>query len=90
MHGDHFILMKNSETLNAYVTHIRQVAVLLGNGKPQVLEVFENTVPAGLYWVLFPLEDLRQAVETAKKILTKEKRDRQLADQSSPTPFMNM
>ena len=40
-------------------------------------------LPTRLYWVLFPIEDLRQAVETAKRILTKEKIDRQLAGQSS-------
>ena len=34
--------------------------------------------------------DLRQAVETAKRVLMKEKIDRQLAGQSSLTPFMNM
>ena len=28
---------ENRETLDAYVTHIRQVATLLGYGKPQVL-----------------------------------------------------
>ena len=40
--------------------------------------------------VLFPIEDLRQVVETAKRILTKEKINRQLAGQSSTTPFMNI
>ena len=34
--------------------------------------------------------DLRQAVETAKRILTKEKIDRQLTGQTSLTPFMNI
>ena len=33
---------------------------------------------------------MRQAVETAKRILTKEKLDRQLAGQSSSTPFINI
>ena len=47
-------------------------------------------LPTRLYWVLFSMEDLRQVVETAKRILTKEKRDRQLAGQSSSTPFMSM
>ena len=55
------------------MTHIRQVVTLLGYGEPQMLEVFKNTLPAKLYWLLFPIEDLRQAVETAKRILTKEK-----------------
>ena len=34
--------------------------------------------------------DLRKAVETAKRILTKEKIDRQLAGQTSSTPFMSI
>ena len=34
--------------------------------------------------------DLRQVVEMAKRVLTKEKIDRQLAGQSSLTPFMIM
>ena len=34
--------------------------------------------------------DLRQAVEMAKRILTKENIDRQLAGQTSMTPFMNI
>ena len=51
---------------------------------------FKNTLPTRSYWVLFPIEDLRQAVETAKRIVTKKKIDRQLVDQSSFTPFMNI
>ena len=76
---------RNTETLDYYVICIRQVAALLGYSEPQLLEVFKNTLPAKLYWVLFPIEDLRQAVETATGILTKEKIDRQLAGQSSST-----
>ena len=62
----------------------------LGYGKPQVLEVFKNTLPTKFYWVLFSIEDLRQAVGTAMRILTKEKIDRQLAGQSSLMPFINI
>ena len=54
-----------------------------------MLEVFKNTVHSRLYWVLFPIEDLRQAVEMAKRILMKEK-IRQLAGQSSSMSFMNI
>ena len=39
---------------------------------------------------MFPIEDLRQAVETAKRILTKEKLDKQLTGQTSTSPFMNI
>ena len=70
--------------LDTSVTRIRQVARLLGYGEPQVLEVFKNTAPNRLYWVLFPINNLREMVETAKRFLTKEKIDRQLAGQSQP------
>ena len=52
--------------------------------------MFKNTLPTKLYWILFPIEDLRQAEEIAKRILTKEKLDRQLTGQSSSIPFMNI
>ena len=32
-----------------------------------MLQVFENTLPTKLYLVLFPIDDLSQVVETAKK-----------------------
>ena len=81
---------ENMETIDAYVTCIRQVAALLGYGELQILEVFKNTFPTKLYWILFPIGGLRQVVETAKRILTKEKLDRQLTRQSSSTPFMSI
>ena len=43
-----------------------------------------------MYWILFPIEDLRQAVETANRILTKEKLDKHLTGQSSSTPCMSI
>ena len=73
-----FSFDENTETIDSYVTQIRQVAKLLGYEVPQILEVFKNTLPTKLYWILFPIEDLRQAVETAKRILTNEKIDNQL------------
>ena len=80
---------ENVEMLDAYVTRIRQVVRLLGYWELQVLEVFKNTVPNRLYWVLFPTDNLREVVETAKRFLTKEKIDRQMTEQSS-TPFMKL
>ena len=77
-------------TIDAYIHFIRQVTKLLGYQEPQILEVFKNTLPTKLYWILFPIMNLRQAVETAKGILTKEKIDRQLAGQTSSTPFMSV
>ena len=74
-----FSFDENRETIDAYVTNVRQVAALLGYGEPQILEVFKNTLPTKLYWILFPTEDL-----------TKERIDRQLSGQSSFTPLMSM
>ena len=85
-----FTFDENTETIDSYVIRIRQVANHLGYGKPQILEVFKNTLPTKLFWVLFPIEDLRQAVDTAKRILTKEKLDKQLMGQTSTSPFMSI
>ena len=53
-----FTFDENTETVDTYVTCIRQVAAPLGYGEPQILEVFKNTLPTKLYWILFPIEDL--------------------------------
>ena len=81
---------ENSETIDSYVIWIRQVATVLGYGEPQILEVFKNTLPTKLYWILFPIEDLRQVVDKTKRILTKEKLDKQLIGQTSTSLFMNI
>ena len=82
--------MKNTETIDTYVTQIKKVVTRLGYGEPQILEVFKNALPTKLYWILFPIEDLRQALETARRILTKERLDKQLAGQASTGPFMSI
>ena len=58
--------------------------------EPQFLEVFKNKLPKQLYWIIFPIEDLRQGVDIAKRILTKEKLDGQLTGQTSTSPFMSI
>ena len=58
---------ENTETIDSYVTYIRQVGTCLGYGEPQILEVFKNTLPTKLCWVLFPIDDLSQMVEMAKE-----------------------
>ena len=85
-----FTFDENTETIDSHVIWIRQVATLLGYGEPQILEVFKNTLPTKLYWILFLIEDLRQAVDTVKRILTKEKLDKQLTGQNSTIPFTNV
>ena len=61
------------KNIDTYVHCIRQVANLLGYQELQVIEVFKNTLLTKLYWVLFPIDNLRLVVETAKRMLTKEK-----------------
>ena len=85
-----FSFDENTETIDSYVIQIRHVTTLLEYEEPQILEVFKNTLPAKLYWILFPIEDLRQAVETTKRILTKEKLDKQLTGQTSTSLFMSI
>ena len=58
---------ENTETIDAYVNCIRQVVTLLEYQNPQILDVFKNTLPTKLYWVLFSIMDLRQTVEKAKE-----------------------
>ena len=67
------------------------MASLLNYGEPEILELFKNTLPSKLYWLLFSINNLREAVDTAKRVLDKEKLDKQLTGQASNiSPFMNM
>ena len=82
---------ENVETIDVYVNRIKQGAVLLNYGEPQILELFNNTLPSRLYWVLFSINNLRDSVDAAKRVLTKEKINRQLSGQSgTTTPFMKV
>ena len=85
-----FTFDENTETIDSYVIQIRQVANLLGYREPQILELFKNALPTKLYWIIFPIEDLRQAVDTANRILTKENLDKQLTGQTSTSPFLSI
>ena len=66
-----------------------QVAAMLNYGEMQILENFKNTLPYQLYLTLININNLRDATDLAKRILMKEKLDRQLTGQTS-TPFMRM
>ena len=78
------------EKVDTYINRIRQVAAMLTYGELQILEVFKNTIPNKLYWILYPTDNLRMAVETAKRVLAKEKIDRQMTGQSSTMSFMRI
>ena len=88
-HARSFNFDENTESIDSYVIWIRQVATLRLWRATSIGCIQEHTSKK-LYWILFPIEDLRQAVETAKRILTKEKLDKQLTGQTSTSPFMNI
>ena len=81
---------ENAEMIDAYVNCIRQVKMLLGYEEQQILEVFHKTIPNRLYWILYPIDNLRLAFETVKRFLTKEKIDRQMSGKSTTAPFMKV
>ena len=82
---------ENADTIDSYILKIKQVASLLNYGEPEILELFKNTLPSKLYWILFPINNLREAADTAKRVFNKEKLDKQLTCQASSTsPFMKM
>ena len=64
---------ENVETVDVYVNRITQVAALFCYGEPHILEVLKNTVPSRLYWIFYPINELRVAVETAKKSINQRK-----------------
>ena len=77
-----------TDTIDGYIHKVKQVSALLDYGEPQILELFKNTLPSRLYYLLYQIDYLNAAIETAKRILTKEKMDKQKTVQSSATPYM--
>ena len=78
---------KNMDIIDSYVLKMSQVAAMLNYGEMQILENFKNTLPYRPYSTLINVNNLRDVIDLAKRVLTKEKLDRQLTGQSS-TPFM--
>ena len=82
---------ENKNTIDSYIFKVKQVALLLNYGEPEILELFKNTLPSKLYWILFPINNLREAIDTAKRVMNKEKLDKQLTGQTSNiSPFMKL
>ena len=82
---------EKAETIDSYVNRIKEVAVLLNHGEPQILELFKNTLPSKLYWILFSINNLRDAVDAPKRVLLKERIDKLPSGQSGiTTPFMKV
>ena len=78
---------ENTDTVDSYVLRMSQVAAMLNYGKIQILENFKSTLLYRLYLTLINVNNLRDPIDLAKRVLTKEKLDRQLTGQFS-TPFM--
>ena len=78
-----------TDMIDGYIQKVKQVEALLDYGEPQILELFKNTLPSRLYYMLYQINDLREAVEMAKRLLTKEQMDKK-AGQSSTSPFMQV
>ena len=82
---------ESTDTIDSYISKIKQIAALLNYGEPQIIELFKNTLPSKLYLILFPINNLREAVDALKRVLTKEKLDKHLSGQTvNSTSFMKM
>ena len=84
-----FKFHENTDSVDSYILRMIQVTAMLNYGEMQILENFKNTLPYQLYSMLINVNNLRDAIDLAKRVLTKEKLDRQLTRQSS-TPFMKV
>ena len=78
---------KNMDTTDSYVLRMSQVVAMLNYGEMQLLENFKNTLPYRLYSTLINVNNHRDAIDLAKRVLTKKKLDKHLTGQSS-TLFM--
>ena len=78
---------EKTDSIDCYVLRMSQVVAMLNYEEMQILENFKNTLPYRLYLTLINVNNLRDAIDLAKRVFTKEKLDRQLTGQSS-TPFM--
>ena len=67
----------------------KRLSKWLDFGEPQILDLFKNTLPSRLYYMLYQIDDLRVAVETTKRLLTKEQMDKKTG-QSTASPFMQV
>ena len=72
----HSNLNENTDSIDSYVLRMSQVAAMLNYGEMQILQNFKNALPYRLYLTLINVNNLRDAIDLAKRVLTKEKLDR--------------
>ena len=78
---------ESTDTIDSYIHKVKKVAALLNYGEPQILELFKNTLLSKLYYMVYHINNLREAVETAKYMLIKEQTDKQKTGRPSVSPF---
>ena len=54
---------KTTNTIDGYIYKVKQVAALLDYGNPQILELFKNTLPSKLYYLLYHIDNLNVTIE---------------------------
>ena len=63
---------ENTDMIDSYILRMSQVAAMLNYGEMQILENFKNTLLYPLYSTLINVNNLRDAIDLAKRVLTKE------------------
>ena len=76
---------KNTDTIDSYILRMSQVATMLNYGEMQNLENFKNTSLYQLYLTLINVNNLRDAIDLAKRSTDKGE-IRQTADWTIPPP----
>ena len=66
-----------TDPIDSYIHKVKEVTALLDYGEPQILELFKNTLPSRLYYLLYQVNNLNAVIETDKRIFTKEKTKKQ-------------
>ena len=62
-----------TNTIDWYIQKVKQVAALLDYRDPQILELFKNTLPSRLYYMLYNIDNLREAVEWPREFWQRNK-----------------
>ena len=62
----YFQLDEATDTIDGYLYKVKHVAALLDYGDLEILELFKNTLPCRLYYLLYHIDKLNVAIETAK------------------------
>ena len=73
MPGGHFKFDENTDSIDFYVLRMSQVMAMLNYGEMQILENFKNTLPDRLYSTLINVNNLRDTIDLAKRVLAKRK-----------------